>query len=103
MSSISRRLHDTLLPRIVANYPTVAKFQYLCGVRDGKPTNMLLHWLFTFGSALGNEVTFILFLPYLFWEFDIVVARRLVLLWGIVYFAGQSLKDMYVSLRVRKL
>ena len=90
-------LSSFLLPHITASFATVAAFQKLCGVKDGKPTNMFLHALFTFGAALGNEITFILFLPYLFWEYDVVIARRVVMLWGLLYYVGQSLKDLYVT------
>jgi hypothetical protein len=39
---------------------------------------------------------FITFLPYLFWELDITVARRLIVVWGATYYIGQGLKDLYV-------
>jgi hypothetical protein len=99
---------------------------------QSRPTNPVLHAIFTLGAALGNEVwriggslenelggsptvpthalvvlvtrdflltwqmMFILFLPFLFWEYDITVARRLIVVWGATYYIGQGLKDLYV-------
>ena len=45
-----------------------------------RPTNKLLHALFTFGAALGNELFFITFLPLLFWEGYEAVGRRVVVM-----------------------
>lgn len=91
------KLRAYFLPRVLDSFKVVSAFQAACGVKDGVATNRLLHAIFTFGAALGNEITFILFLPYLFWEYDIVVARRLIILWGALYYIGQSLKDMCVA------
>ena len=46
--------------------------------------------------ALTWQMMFILFLPFLFWEYDITVARRLIVVWGATYYIGQGLKDLYV-------
>jgi len=48
----------------------------------------------TLGAALGNELFFITFMPFLFWEADASVARRVVLQWGVAYYVGQALKDV---------
>ena len=90
------RLRAALLPHIEAGFPTVAAFQSACGVVGGKPTNWLAHGVLTLGAALGNEMMFILFLPFLFWDFDVTVARRLIMVWGFTYYVGQGLKDMCV-------
>lgn len=48
----------------------------------------MLHAIFSFGSSLGNELFFVLFLPWLIWEFDVEVARRSMLCWAVLYVSG---------------
>lgn len=56
--------------------------------------NKLLFYLFTFGTELGNEMFFIVFFPFLFWNVDALVSRRLIIVWAWNLFLGQSTKDM---------
>nr|XP_057912783.1 sphingosine-1-phosphate phosphatase 1-like [Doryrhamphus excisus] len=56
--------------------------------------NKLLFYLFTFGTELGNEMFFIIFFPFLFWNIDALVSRRLIVVWAWNLFVGQSTKDM---------
>ncbi|KAF7669179.1 hypothetical protein LDENG_00240820 [Lucifuga dentata] len=56
--------------------------------------NKLLFYLFTFGTELGNEMFFIVFFPFLFWNVDALVSRRLIVVWAWNLFVGQSTKDV---------
>ena len=56
--------------------------------------NKFLFYLFTFGTELGNEMFFIIFFPFLFWNIDALVSRRLIIVWAWNLFVGQSTKDM---------
>ncbi|XP_030578040.1 sphingosine-1-phosphate phosphatase 1-like [Archocentrus centrarchus] len=56
--------------------------------------NKFLFYLFTFGTELGNEMFFIAFFPFLFWNIDALVSRRLIVVWAWNLFVGQSTKDM---------
>lgn len=56
--------------------------------------NKVLFYLFTFGTELGNEMFFIVFFPFLFWNIDALVSRRLIVVWAWNLFVGQSTKDM---------
>ncbi|XP_070781935.1 sphingosine-1-phosphate phosphatase 1-like [Enoplosus armatus] len=56
--------------------------------------NKILFYLFTFGTELGNEMFFIIFFPFLFWNIDALVSRRLIVVWAWNLFVGQSTKDM---------
>lgn len=56
--------------------------------------NKFLFYLFTFGTELGNEMFFIIFFPFLFWNIDPLVSRRLIVVWAWNLFVGQSTKDM---------
>jgi sphingosine-1-phosphate phosphatase 1 len=49
---------------------------------------------FRFGAALGNEVTFATLLPFLFWSFDDQLARHEILVWAVVAYVGQFIKDL---------
>eukprot|EP00064_Thunnus_orientalis_P005939 superscaffoldBa00000599_g5953 len=56
--------------------------------------NKFLFYLFTFGTELGNEMFFIVFFPFLYWNIDALVSRRLIIVWAWNLFVGQSTKDM---------
>ncbi|CAK6962290.1 sphingosine-1-phosphate phosphatase 1-like [Scomber scombrus] len=56
--------------------------------------NNFLFYLFTFGTELGNEMFFIIFFPFLYWNIDALVSRRLIVVWAWNLFVGQSTKDM---------
>ncbi|KAM7367939.1 hypothetical protein PAMP_014204 [Pampus punctatissimus] len=56
--------------------------------------NKFLFYLFTFGTELGNEMFFIVFFPFLYWNIDALVSRRLIVVWAWNLFVGQSTKDM---------
>nr|XP_032818657.1 sphingosine-1-phosphate phosphatase 1 [Petromyzon marinus] len=53
-----------------------------------------LHYLFVLGTELGNETFYITFFPFLFWNVDALVARRIIMVWVWVMFLGQSAKDL---------
>ena len=50
--------------------------------------------LFRFSSGLGGEIFYITFLPFLVWDVDFHIARRIVYLWTLVMYTGQALKDV---------
>ncbi|KAJ3606117.1 hypothetical protein NHX12_025638 [Muraenolepis orangiensis] len=56
--------------------------------------NPFLYELFTFGTELGNEMFFIVFFPFVFWNVDALVSRRLIIVWAWNLFVGQSTKDL---------
>lgn len=57
-------------------------------------SNPILHKLFFFGAELGNEIFYITFLPFVYWNVDDFIARRLIMLWVFNMYAGQGLKDI---------
>ena len=57
-------------------------------------SNPILHKLFFFGAELGNEIFYITFLPFVYWNVDDFIARRLIMLWVFNMYAGQGLKDV---------
>lgn len=56
--------------------------------------NRFLYYLFTFGTELGNELFYITFFPFLMWNMDPFVSRRLIMVWVWVMFLGQCTKDV---------
>jgi len=92
--SLFQRAHSFTSKWVSSGTPTVIAFQRACGVTSNGPTIPLLHLLMVIGAGLGNELFFISFLPFLFWEVDDSIARRIIMQWGIVYYVGQALKDM---------
>ncbi|GLV32340.1 hypothetical protein CBL_00949 [Carabus blaptoides fortunei] len=56
--------------------------------------NKFWYFLFLFGTALGDEVFYGSFIPFWFWNIDGAVGRRVVLVWTIVMYIGQGIKDI---------
>lgn len=59
-----------------------------------KVTNRFLYYIFCFGSSLGNEIFYICFFPFWFWNIDGYVGRRLCFFWGLFMYLGQATKDV---------
>ncbi|XP_047466745.1 sphingosine-1-phosphate phosphatase 1 [Mugil cephalus] len=53
-----------------------------------------LYYLFTFGTELGNELFYIIFFPFIMWNVDAFVSRRLIMVWVWVMYLGQCTKDV---------
>lgn len=56
--------------------------------------NKFLFYLFTFGTELGNELFYITFFPFVIWNVDPLVSRRLIVVWVWVMYVGQCTKDL---------
>ncbi|CAN9501889.1 unnamed protein product [Ophioblennius macclurei] len=56
--------------------------------------NRFLYYLFTFGTELGNESFYITFFPFIMWNVDVFVSRRLIMVWVWVMYLGQCTKDL---------
>jgi len=59
-----------------------------------KVENRLWYYLFLFGTQLGDEPFCALFFSVWFWNFDANIGRKLVLVWNIIMYIGQYLKDL---------
>ncbi|EZA51089.1 hypothetical protein DMN91_002674 [Ooceraea biroi] len=57
-------------------------------------TNSFWYYLFLFGTELGDEIFYSTFIPFLFWNIDGAIGRRVVLVWATVMTIGQALKDI---------
>ncbi|CAJ1074529.1 sphingosine-1-phosphate phosphatase 1 [Xyrichtys novacula] len=56
--------------------------------------NRFLYYMFTFGTELGNEFFYITFFPFVMWNVDAFVSRRLIMVWVWVMYLGQCTKDV---------
>ncbi|XP_057336643.1 sphingosine-1-phosphate phosphatase 2-like [Microplitis mediator] len=56
--------------------------------------NYYWYYLFLFSTELGDEIFYTTFIPFMFWNIDALVGRRVVLVWGIIMTIGQVLKDI---------
>ncbi|XP_044021904.1 sphingosine-1-phosphate phosphatase 1 [Siniperca chuatsi] len=56
--------------------------------------NRFFYYLFTFGTELGNEFFYITFFPFVIWNVDAFVGRRLIMVWVWVMYLGQCTKDV---------
>lgn len=57
-------------------------------------TNKFWYYLFKFGTALGDELFYTAFIPFWFWNIDGAVGRRVIMVWTIVMYIGQGIKDV---------
>lgn len=57
-------------------------------------TNRFLYYLFHFGANLGNEIFYMTFFPFWFWNIDGWVGRQLCTFWCIFMYVGQATKDI---------
>lgn len=75
-----------------------AKYQVISKVGKNiiyyKIRNSFWYFLFLFGSQLGDEPFCAFFFSFWFWNLDPSVGRRLVLVWNLVMYVGQGLKDI---------
>lgn len=57
-------------------------------------TRPFWYYLFSFGAALGDEAFYSSFFPFWFWNIDGAVCRRVVMIWVVIMYIGQGLKDV---------
>lgn len=50
--------------------------------------NKFWYYLFKFGTELGDELFYSMFIPFWFWNIDGAVGRRVILVWAIVMCIG---------------
>ncbi|XP_044523517.1 sphingosine-1-phosphate phosphatase 2 isoform X2 [Gracilinanus agilis] len=93
MAELLRSLQDSHL---------VARFQRHCGLYPARKAggnryivkNYFYYYLFKFSAALGEEIFYITFLPFTYWNIDPYVTRRLIMTWVVIMYIGQILKDI---------
>lgn len=59
--------------------------------------NRFWYYLFMFGTELGDETFYSAFIPFLFWNIDGVVGRKIVIIWAIVMTIGKESKKKKTS------
>ena len=59
-----------------------------------KINNYFWYYLFSFGANLGNEIFYICFLPFLGWNYDSFIQRRVCAFWALFMYLGQATKDI---------
>ncbi|CAO1332999.1 unnamed protein product [Diamesa serratosioi] len=57
--------------------------------------NKFWYYLFIIGTELGDEIFYATFIPFYFWNIDSAVGRRLVFMWAVIMYVGQTLKDVF--------
>lgn len=63
-------------------------------VKAYRITNKFWYYLFLIGTELGDEIFYATMIPFWFWNIDGAVGRRVVLVWSVVMYIGQILKDI---------
>lgn len=94
-----------LLARVEGSLSSGVAMQRAFGVYGGAPVRGLARrfWLrlFQLGASFGNEVWFIIFLPWLFWEVDASVAKQTIFVWCTSYYVCHWVKDSLMLPRPR--
>ena len=57
--------------------------------------NFFLYYLFMFGAKLGEEIFYISFFPFWFWNVDGFVGRRLCVFWAAFMYLGELCASIY--------
>ncbi|CAH0407137.1 unnamed protein product [Chilo suppressalis] len=84
ISSSSQSSYDT-----DSSWESSGKDEIVCTVN-----NRFWYYLFVVGTALGDEIFYATFIPFWFWNIDGAVGRRVVLVWTVVMYIGQGIKDI---------
>ncbi|XP_050443069.1 sphingosine-1-phosphate phosphatase 2-like [Adelges cooleyi] len=61
---------------------------------DHRITNKFWFYLFFLGTYLGDEIGYSIIIPFFIWNIDSAIGRKMVLVWAIVMYIGQSIKDI---------
>ncbi|KAK3092512.1 hypothetical protein FSP39_003831 [Pinctada imbricata] len=56
--------------------------------------NKFYYLLFLFGASLGNELFYLTFFPFLIWNVDCTLLRRMAFVWHLAMWLGQAAKDV---------
>jgi len=93
-TKVAIALRSFLLPYVERSFEATRWFQQTCGVTSKGFTNPVLHVYFSMSAALGNEEFYILGLPMLFGQVDNEIGRRVIVFLSVMYYVGQTLKDI---------
>lgn len=63
-------------------------------IRPYAITNRFWYYLFVLATELGDEIFYATMIPFWFWNIDGAVGRRVVFVWSVVMYIGQSAKDV---------
>lgn len=56
---------------------------------DHHVANRFWYYLFLVGTYLGDEIGYAIVIPFLIWNVDSAVARKMVLVWAVVMYIGK--------------
>lgn len=62
--------------------------------RNYEVKNKFWYFIFLFGTYLGDDIGYAIFLPFWFWNIDAKIARKIVLVWTLIMYLGQVGKDI---------
>merc|ERR1712029_1190923 len=56
--------------------------------------SLVWYYIFLLGTQLGDETYYSIFFSFWFWNIDGAVGRRVILVWNLVMYIGQGMKDI---------
>lgn len=57
--------------------------------RNYEVKNKFWYFIFLFGTYLGDDIGYAIFLPFWFWNIDANIARKIVLVWTLIMYLGE--------------
>lgn len=64
---------------------------------DHHITNKFWYYLFFCGTYLGDEIGYSIVIPFLIWNIDSAVARKMVLVWAVIMYIGNSFLNIEIK------
>uniref|UniRef100_A0A8D9FBS1 Sphingosine-1-phosphate phosphatase 1 n=1 Tax=Cacopsylla melanoneura TaxID=428564 RepID=A0A8D9FBS1_9HEMI len=73
---------------------TMYKIEHHGDSKNYTVKNKFLYYFFYVGTYLGDEIFYSIYFPFWFWNVDYNVGRRIITVWAVVMYIGQSIKDV---------
>jgi sphingosine-1-phosphate phosphatase 1 len=89
-----QQMRNYFMSCVEADLHRVVGLQKLLGLHSKNPSKIITYLMYL-GSALGDEAMFASFLPFLYWNIDHQLGRHEVLVWAVLLYVGQVIKDMF--------
>lgn|SRR3989338_558956 len=86
LRAVKKLRHEVLLPWVLSGTP------FLLGLQGRRSRVADVVWRCV--TVFGNELVYLVALPYLFWNVSVHLTFQLVMLWSVGFYAGNSLKNI---------
>lgn len=92
--AVSSSSEEDLLARSSSSSSLEARDEEDGNVLYYRINSWLWYYIFLLGTQLGDETYYSIFFCFWFWNIDGAVGRRVILVWNLVMYIGQGMKDV---------